>query len=67
MEPIFVHELTLPGTSEFAHRFNLVSGAFARYSAAAGTPDENKLFADYFSMKFCLEQGLPIAEQPITY
>jgi len=56
-----IHSLTLPEDSEFGKRFNRVSAAFDRCkNEDYDTPEGKKLWDEYFSMKYCLEQGLPV-------
>lgn len=54
---VFIHEIKLNGDNDFAKRFNSVSDAFSR----AMKEDTKEAWDDYSSMKYCLEQGLPIS------
>lgn len=60
---MFVHEIKLSEDSEFGKRFNTVSDVFQKWKECSDT-DSNKdaLFDEWFNMKYCLEQGLPISE-----
>lgn len=66
MAKMFIGNLELPedGTNdEFAKRFNSVSKAFKwAYEKGISEEEHKRRFDIWSDMKYCLEQGLPIAE-----
>lgn len=54
----FIHEIKLTEESEFSKRFNIVSDYFDKWQEEP--TDEN--WNNFFTAKYALEQGLPIAE-----
>lgn len=56
---LHINEIKLEGEDEFSTQFNLCSDLFAKARAEGLTDEErNKAWDEYFSAKYCLEQGL---------